>query len=177
RIHEHPKRKVGVVVPGRAVDGPVGPQRLVGRQDLLDDQIKRPLRAGTQRLEIGLGIKEPVDMIDPKPIDLAVFDHAEDAGVDVVEDRTRLDAQTGKIIDVEEAAVVDLVLSHAKKGDAPELVADEPIKLAPVAVELLNSGFNLRAGAFIFVGERNEFALQRARSLRYLGAPLGQVEK
>ena len=99
----------------------------MGREDLLDDQIKWTLRAGPQRLEIGLGIEQPVDMIDPEAIDFAAFEHAEDAGVDVVEDRPRLDAQTGKIIDVEEAAVVDLVLSHAKKGDAPELVADQPI--------------------------------------------------
>ena len=116
-------------------------------------------------------------MIDPQSIDLAAFEHAEDAGVDVVEDRTRLDAQAGKIVDVEEAAVVDLVLGHAKKGDAPELLTDEPIKFAPVAVELLNPGFDRRARAVILVGERNEFALQRARPLRHLRAPLGQVEK
>src|ERR1700722_18682838 len=116
-------------------------------------------------------------MIDPEAIVLAAFEHAEDAGVDVVEDRARLDAQTGKIIDVEEAAVVDLVLGHAKKGDAPELVADQPIKLAPVAVKLLDPGFDRSADAFILVGERNELALERARSLRHLRSPLRQVEK
>ena len=97
--------------------------------------------------------------------------------MDVVEDRTRLDAQTGKIVDVEEAAVVDLVLGHAIKGDAPELVADQPIKFAPVAVELLDPSVDRSADAFIFVGERNELALQRARPLRHLRAPLRQVEK
>src|ERR1700722_2512654 len=116
-------------------------------------------------------------MIDPEAIVLAAFEHAEDAGVDVVEDRARLDAQTGKIIDVEEAAVVDLVLGHAKKGDAPELVADQPIKLAPVAVELFHASVDRSADAFILVGERNELALERARSLRHLRSPLRQVEK
>src|SRR3984957_9792474 len=116
-------------------------------------------------------------MIDPEAIDFAVFDHAEDAGVDVVEDRSRLDAQTGKIIDVEEAAVVDLVLGHAKKGDAPELVADQPIKLETVAVDLFNASVDRSADAFILVGERNELAFERARSLRLLRSPLRQVEK
>ena len=53
----------------------------------------------------------------------------------MLEDRRELHAQAGEIVDVEEAPVVDLVLGHAMKGDAPELRADQAIEFAPVAVE------------------------------------------
>ena len=53
----------------------------------------------------------------------------------VLEHRRKLHAQAGEIVDVEEAAVVDLVLGHAMKCDAPELRADQRVQFTPVAVE------------------------------------------
>ncbi len=61
-------------------------------------------------------------MIDAQSVDFAAFKHAEYAGMNMVEDRAHLYAQTRKVVDVEEAAIVDLVLGHAMESDAPELL-------------------------------------------------------
>ena len=72
-------------------------------------------------------------MIDPEAVDLARFEHGEDARVRMGEHRAELHPQAGKFVDVEEAPIVDLVLGDAEEGDAPELRGDQPVELAPVA--------------------------------------------
>jgi hypothetical protein len=176
-IHQHAEREICVVVARRALDRPFGPQSLVGRQDLLDDQIKRLGRARPQRAEIGFGIEETVDMIDAQPIDFAAFEHAEYARVDMVKDRAHFDTQSREVVDIEEAAVVDLVFGHPMKGDAPELLPDETIEFAPVAVERINARVDRRSDAALLVGKRGELGFERPGSLRQLRAPLGEVEK
>src|SRR5579863_1495055 len=147
------------------------------RQDLLDDQVEGSRGPSSQSLEVSLGIEESVDVVDPKAVDRAALEHAENAVMDVVEDGLELNAQARKVVDVEEAAVVDLVLGDAMERRAPELLADEPVEFAPVLVQISDAGVDRRADAPISAGEIGKFALQRPRSLRDLRAPLRQIEK
>ncbi len=82
--------EIDEVVSGSAVDRPVGPQRLVRPQDFFDDEVEWPLGALPERSEIGLRIEQPVDVIDPEPLDLAGGKHREDPGMGVQEDRRKL---------------------------------------------------------------------------------------
>ena len=79
-------------------------------------------------------------MIDPEAVDLFRLEHLEHSRVGVFEHRRELHAQARKVVDVEEAPVVDLVLGHTVKRDAPELRADQPVQFAPVAVERCRPG-------------------------------------
>ena len=92
-------------------------------QDLLDhdvegigrarDLLQPPLQAD----EIGLGIAQPVDMVDPQALDQAAPDQIEDQRVRGLEHVGNLDPQAGQLADVEEAAVVAL-LAVAPEGQA-----------------------------------------------------------
>ena len=63
------------------------------------------------------------------------------------------------------------------KRHAPQLLADEPIELAPVLVEPLDPALDRRPRFAAFVDQRDEFAFQGPRSFRHLRAPLRKVEK
>ncbi len=135
RIDEQTQRPIEIVVAGRAFDGPIGAQLLVRRKNFLDHEIERLSGALAQRLEIRLRVEQPVDMVDSKPFDLIRLEHAEHARMGVLEDRREFHAQACKIVDVEEAPVVDFVFGHAMKGDAPELRADQGVQFPPIAVD------------------------------------------
>src|ERR1051325_5318768 len=70
-------------------------------------------------IEVSLWIKEAVDVVYAKARDEPALDEAKDYLVDGSEDRALFDADGGQLVDVEEAAIVDLV-----GGDAPEAEPD-----------------------------------------------------
>ena len=61
-----------------------------------------------QPAQIILRIGKAVDVIDPQTIDAPLANEAEYGFVHAIEDLVLLDAQPGKIVDVEEAPVVDV---------------------------------------------------------------------
>ena len=71
--------------------------------------------AALQTLQILFGVEQAVGMVDAQAVDLALAQEAEDQLVRRVEDLRPFHAQGGQLVDVEEAAIVDLV-----GGDAPE---------------------------------------------------------
>ena len=83
-----------------------------------------------------------------------------------------LHAQAGAIVNVEEAPVVDLVLGHAMKRDAPELRADQRVQFAPVAIKRCEPGADLLARFRVGAREFRQFRLELARPLGDLGAPI-----
>ena len=136
RVDEHAVDQHREAVAGGAVERPVDGHVLVRGGDLLGDDVERPraragvglgqpAAAGVAVLQAGevLGrVAQAVGMVDAQAVDLA--------GGGQVERRSRasprtparlLHAQAGEVVDVEEAAVVDLV-----GGDAPE---GEPVGL------------------------------------------------
>ena len=110
-------------------------QALVRRQDLLDHEIEGPLDPLPQRRQIGFRVEQAVDVIDPETVDLARLEHAQRPRVRMLEHRRELHPEAGQIVDVEEAPVVDLVLGDAEERDPPELRGNQPVHLAPVAIE------------------------------------------
>ena len=66
-------------------------QRLVGRDDLLDQEIAEPRRPLPETLEIGLRVAQPVDVIDAQPVDEAFLDQREDQRMRRLEDLRVLD--------------------------------------------------------------------------------------
>ncbi len=90
--------------------------------DLLDQQIQIAVgglaRLGLQLLEILRGIVEAVGMIDAQAIELAVAEQFQHQSMRGLEHRLVLHAKRGEIVDVEEAAVVDVIRRHSPVGEA-----------------------------------------------------------
>ena len=104
------------------------------------------MRAGEQivflePLKVLGRIVEPVGVIDPQPVDLALGQQPQDQAVCGLEDLLALHAQGGQVVDVEEAAVVDLVGRDPPVGQAIALMLEqvvqqvEAVRVAGLAVE------------------------------------------
>ena len=92
------------------------------RQDFLDHQVEVAAavtrgEAALQAAQVCLGIEQAIDMIDAQAVDHAVLDQTQHALVRVIEHFRQLDAQARQIVDVEEAAVVDIVGGDAEIGE------------------------------------------------------------
>ena len=70
-------------------------------------------------------------MIDAQAVQHALAQQLEDQPVRVVEQLRQLHAQAGELVDVEEAAVVDVVGGDAEMRCAPVLVLDQRVQVAP----------------------------------------------
>ena len=73
-------------------------------------------------------------MVDAQTVEDAAFQKPEHKLVRVVEHLRQLHAQAGEIVDVEEAAIVDVVGGDAEMRGAPVLLLDQRVEAAP-AVE------------------------------------------
>ncbi len=120
RVDEETIGKREIVVAGRAGDRPALRQLLGSRQDLLDENIRsQALAAGIARYDrrregveapaIALRIDQPVDMVDTQPLQDAVGEQPAEEFVRVAEDDDALHAHAGKLGDIEETAVIDLI--------------------------------------------------------------------
>ena len=90
-------------------------------------------RARAERREIGLGIEQPVDVIDPQALDLAGRRASRICAWCAWSNTGAAPCAGRPVVDVEEAPIVDVVLRDAEEGDAPVLRVDQPVELAPVA--------------------------------------------
>ena len=121
-------------------------QPFVRREDLLDDDVEQrgaALRASPapaaldgrsassaasgrarsgararrcSRSEVLLGIVQAVDVVDPQAVD-APSDQVQHQPVGRLEHRRQLDADAGQLVDLEEAAVIDLLRRDAPVGE------------------------------------------------------------
>src|SRR4029078_4341395 len=82
-------------------------------------------------LQIGLGVEQPVHMVDTQTIQNALSQETKDEPMHMVEDFRPLHSDGCAFVDVEEAAVVDVVGGDAKIGRAPMLFLHQLIELAP----------------------------------------------
>ena len=146
-------------------------------KDFFDHEVEWPLGVLPERREIGPWIEQPVDVIDPKPLDLAGGQHREDPRMGVQEDRRELHPQPGQVVDVEKPPIVDLVLRNAEEGDAPMLRLDQPIEFAPVAIEGFDPPLDRLESVRVTARQLREFRLEVLGPLADLRAPIRQIEK
>ncbi len=117
-------------IPCRTGDRPVFAESLMGRQDFFNNDVKivavviRIASHGRilpdlpdlrlQPLQVLPGIEKAVDMIDAEPIHMTFGDQFKDQPMHVIEYGRHLDPDSGKIVDLKEPPIVDLL-----GGDAP----------------------------------------------------------
>ena len=118
----------GELVPGRSGDRPVGRQRLVRRQDLLDPDRRRARRAVPQPAQVAGRVGQAVDMVDPDAVDMAIAQQLEQEPVHVIEDPLVLDPHADQVRDLEEAPVGQPVAPGTPMGQAPGLRGVKPLE-------------------------------------------------
>ncbi len=124
------------VVAGLAVHRPVGRQVLEGGGDLLDHEVEGTRTAAPgdgrhallQAAEIPGRVVEAVGVIDAQSVDLALGDQLQEQAVRGLEDRLVLDAQRRQIVDIEEAAVVDILGRDAPGGEVIGLQVEQLVQ-------------------------------------------------
>ena len=127
--------------------------------------------------KIGLRIEQPIDVVDPESFDLVGGEHREDPRVGVHEDWGKLHPQAGQVVNVEKPPIVDLVLRNPEEGDAPMLRLDQPIELAPVAIEGFDTPLDGLERVRVLARQLREVRLEAAGPLGNLRAPVRKVEK
>ena len=154
-IDEEAVHQVQKAVAGGAFDGPFGSQRLVAGQDLLGHDIEGPIArfryravsslgvpvgsrapgfAGVlQEAEIFLRLEKPVRMIHAQPANVALTHQIENQRMHRGEDFGIFHANGGEIVDVEEAAVVDLVHRDAPEAEAIGFAFQQPLQAVEAA--------------------------------------------
>ena len=115
-----------MVVPGRSIDGPRR-QVLVGGEDLLDAD-PRAWREGSEPGAVAGRVGHAVDVIDAQAVDQAVPDQLTDDAVGGVEDLGVLGPQGDQRVDIQEAAVVELVGRDLPAGEAVGLRVEEGVQ-------------------------------------------------
>src|SRR5208337_1999894 len=101
-------------------------------QDLFNDEIEWLGHRCAQVVDIRLGIQQPVDMVDAQAVQRAIFQHREDTGMSVAEHGRQFHTHAGEVVDVEEAAVVDIIAGDAEIGDAPGLLLDQAVERSAI---------------------------------------------
>ncbi len=148
------------------------------RQDLLDDEIEVFAAPGAQALQIGLGIQEPVDVVDAQAVDAALLQQAQHQAVHVVKHFRQLHPHPGQLADVEEPAIVDVVGGDAEVGEPPVLVLDEGVELGPalggLGVQRVQARLHRRQQVWPPLQGVRQLRLQGQGPAADLGAPFGK---
>src|SRR5579864_792396 len=105
---------------------------LAARENFFRDQISFTVlgfqfcaQATAQLFEILGGIVEAVGMVYAKSIKFSLGDKVQDELVGLVKDVFVLGTESGEIVDIEEAAVVDVIRGRAPLGEAVGLGLDQ----------------------------------------------------
>ncbi len=107
-VDEEAVQLVQEVVARGAGDRPPFGERFSVAEDLLDHD-PRAAGLGREALEIRARVEEPVDVVEAKPVDRSLAEETKHELVRRGEHLRILHAKRGEVVDVEEAAVVDLV--------------------------------------------------------------------
>ncbi len=117
----------GGVVPRRARGLPRRGEGLLVLEDLLDDDPGVVRGVGEAR-EVAGRVGEAVGVVDAQAVEGAVAHEVDHEAVGGVEDLGILDAERDEGADVEEAAVVELLVGDAPVGEAVVLLGDEGVE-------------------------------------------------
>ena len=100
-------------------------------ENLLHDEIDGPRRLLSNTEAIAPGVQKPIDMIDAQPIDDLLLHQSKDQRMGSIEQFGQLHANPREVVHIEEAPVVDVVVSDAKISKSPELPPDQVVETAP----------------------------------------------
>ena len=117
-------------VAGGAGHGPPGAEPLAPGENLFDEHRdlgarQHLLDGGIQAIEIVARVSQAIDVVDAQAVELTVLHPLDDAPVRRAEDGGILHAQRDELVDVEEAAVVDLVRGPSPEDERVDLRAEE----------------------------------------------------
>src|SRR4051794_19906438 len=115
RVDEQPVDLPQRVVPRGPRAVPVGWERLVTLDDLLDDH-PGPVGGCRELSQIATRIGQPVGVVDPQALDLALVHQRDKERVALCEDQWVLDSDGGEGVDIEEPPVVQLLVAHPPVG-------------------------------------------------------------
>ena len=174
-VDEEAVHDVREAVAGGAVNGPASGHALVAGGDLLGDQVERPPRAACggfadgrvallQAAEIAGRVVQPVGVVDAQAVHAPLREQLEDQAMGGLEHRLVLHAQRGELVDIEEAAVVDLVGRDAPVRQAIRLRLEQLVQrveargLPGRAVELARGRVDAGRDRRVSRGKRGEAA-------------------
>ncbi len=172
-IDQQPVHQVQELVAGGSVDGPVRSELLVDCENLLHDQVETPVQeALTNPLAVGSRVGKTIDVIDPQAVHLTPLDPLEDALVCELEEILPIHPEPGELVDVEEAAVVDLVRCDAPVGEAVVLRFEQSVERLE-APPVPRAPVDLADHLFDVSGDRIGLARDQGceSGLRLLGLP------
>jgi len=134
-INEEPADFADEVVTRGARDRPI-PKRLVRRNDFLDHDIEGLDRAGgggfaRQARTIVGGVEEAIDVIDAQTGQATFARQRQHQTMGAGKDLRQFDTKAGKIVDIEETAIVDLVGSNSPIGNAISLCFEQRVEPPP----------------------------------------------
>src|SRR5687767_7676388 len=101
----------------------------------------------------------------------------------VVKELGELHTNSGEVVDVEEAPIVDVVCRDAEVGSAPVLVADESVQPRPTlqvtvfTFKAIDRVLNGRTNVGVFLRCGRKLRLEIESSARDVGPPSGQVRE
>ncbi len=138
-VHEKLRDVRGEIVPRGAVDGPVLAQFLVAGEDFFAQQVEAAPVVGQrqaaqarvvflERGEILARVIQTVRVVDAHAGDLFLCEQLPEELVGGLEDLRQFHADGGQRVDVEKAAVVDLLRRHAPIAQAVGLRVDERVE-------------------------------------------------
>ena len=143
------------------------------RENLLDDDVARfPRPAGRALQAPGVlqRIEQDIDVIHAQTINASVLDQAQQAAMRFVEQVDAFHAQTAQGVDVEEAAVVDLVRRNPPIRQSVGLGVEQPPQRPPA---IRHSGLTSKCAqrGLHFLGDRGLLAHRGCELLRqFVGA-------
>ncbi len=118
---------------------------LFGLEDLFHQEVAVP-HSFAKGLQVGEGIVETVDVVDPKPGHRSPVQPAEHQAVGEVEHPPVLLPEADQLVDVEEPPVVDLLGGHLPEGEPEVLLQEQGLqavegaRVSGLAVERLQVG-------------------------------------
>ena len=136
-------------------------QPLSGLEDLLADD-PRVGCALAKALEVLQRIAKAVGVIDAHAVEHAVFEPLEDERVGLFEDVLALDTKTDERVDVEEAAIAELLIGGLPVGDAEVLLLEEFVERVDVLVELADGAINALADTLLLEKTRRADCAERS---------------
>jgi len=183
RVAEEARQARHELVACRAVRRPVGRERLVVREDLLDDDPGVVADVAAQPREVLLRVVEAVDVVDAQPRQQPGPHQLVHEGVRVAVDALVLDPHRDEPVDVEEAPVVQLLGRDLPERQAEALARQERVEAverlrAPgLTVERRDICLDVRADLVVRRHHLGQQALHEAHLVAALAQVLARAQR
>ena len=116
-------------------------------------------------------------MVDAEPVERALLEQPQHEGTGMVKQVGQFHPQPGKVVDVEEAAIVDVVAGDAEMRSAPMLFSDQGVEHGRVAIQLAHGRVDGLLHGGVVAGKPAELRFQLAGAADDLRLPIRQAGK